>query len=79
MSVVIQQVLELSADAHIARRLTVKESPAFHHLTEVITAYGKALEILVALKKPEEFYANIEPLKPGSIHLSESDCCRAAT
>ena len=49
MSAVIQQVLELSADAHIARRLTVKGSPAFHRLTGVITAYGKALELLVGL------------------------------
>lgn len=55
MSAVIEQVLELSADAHIARRFTRKESPAFHHFTGVITAYGKALELLVALQNQEEF------------------------
>lgn len=57
VSAVTGQVLELLADAHIARRLTVKESPAFHRLTGVIDAYGKALTLLVALQKREEIYA----------------------
>ena len=61
-SVVIVRVLELSVDAHIERRLTAKDSPAFHRLTGVITAYGKTLKLLVALKKREEFYAGIERL-----------------
>jgi len=62
VSAVIQQVLELLADAHIARRLTVKESPAYHRLTRVITAYGEALQLLVALKKRKNSYARIEHL-----------------
>ena len=65
VSEAIQQVLELSADAHIARRLTVKESPAFHRLTAVINEYGKALELLVAVQKREEFYVRIERLSPA--------------
>ena len=47
----IQELLELLADAHIERRLTVKQSPSFHHLTGVIAAYGKALKLLVTLQK----------------------------
>ena len=62
VSAVIQEVLELLADAHIARRRTVKESPALHRLTGVIAAYGKALKLLVALQKREEIYAIIEHL-----------------
>jgi hypothetical protein len=52
-------ILELSADAHIQRRGTVKDSPEYHNLTGAIAAYGKALEILTALQKWEEFYAMI--------------------
>ena len=36
----IERILELSADAHIQRRGTVKDSPEFHHLTGAIAAYG---------------------------------------
>ena len=61
-SAVIVQVLDLSVDAHIERRLTVKDSPAYHRLTGVITAYGRALKLLVALQRREEFYARIEHL-----------------
>jgi hypothetical protein len=53
----IQRVLELSADAQITRRKTPKDSPAFHSLTGAIAAYGKALAILTALQKREEFYS----------------------
>jgi len=63
-SAVIVQVLNLSVDAHVERRLTIKDSPAFHRLTGVITAYGKVLKLLVALKKREEFYTRIECLNP---------------
>jgi len=55
----ILRILELSADAHIRRRGTVKDSPEFHHLTEAIAAYGKALERLTTLQQPEEFHAMI--------------------
>jgi len=53
----IQRVLELSADAHIRRRETVKDSPEFHHLTGAIAAYGQALSFLTVLQQLEEFYA----------------------
>jgi len=53
----IERILELSADAHIKRRGTLKGSPEFHHLTGAIAAYGKALALLTALQQLEEFYA----------------------
>lgn len=53
----IEQVLELSADAHIERRITAEDSAAFQRLTGAIAAYGKALSVLVALEQREEFYA----------------------
>ena len=52
----IERILELSADAQITRRKTPKDSPAFHSLTGAIAAYGKALAILTALQRREEFY-----------------------
>jgi len=52
----IDRVLELSADAHVARRCTPKDSPEFHNLTGKIRAYGKVLELLTALQKREEFF-----------------------
>jgi hypothetical protein len=55
----IERVLQLSADAQITRRKTPKDSPTFHSLTGVITAYGKALAILTALQQREEFYSII--------------------
>ena len=55
----IERVLELSADAHIERRLVEEDSPAFHRLTGAIAAYGQALSVLVALQEREEFYALI--------------------
>ena len=53
----IERVLELSADAQITRRKTPKDSPAFHRLAGAIAAYGKALAILTALQRREEFFA----------------------
>jgi hypothetical protein len=58
----IERILELSADAHIRRRGTVKDSPEFHMLTGAIAAYGKTLALLTALQRREEFYAMIELL-----------------
>ena len=67
-SVAIERVLELSADAHIERRMTPKDSPAFYRLTGTIVAYGKALSVLVALQEREEFYAMIAQLNlPESV------------
>jgi hypothetical protein len=64
----IERILELSADAHIRRRGTVKDSPEFHSLTGAIAAYGKALELLTALQRLEEFHAMIGQLDvPGCV------------
>ena len=52
----IERIIELSADAQITRRVTVKDSPAFHNLTGAIAAYGRALALLTALQQREEFY-----------------------
>jgi diacylglycerol kinase len=64
----IERVLELSADTHIERRMTAKDSPAFHNLTGAIVAYGKALRLLVALREREEFYSMIAELELLEAH-----------
>jgi hypothetical protein len=58
----IEQIVELSADAHIQRRGTIQDSPEFHKLTGAIAAYGKALAVLTALQRREEFHAMIDQL-----------------
>jgi hypothetical protein len=58
----IEQILELSADAHIRRRGTIQDSRESHKLTGAIAAYGKALALLTALQRREEFYAMIDRL-----------------
>lgn len=64
----IERVIELSADAHIERRMTPADSPAFHRLTGAITAYGKALSLLVALQEREEFFTMLAQLQlPESV------------
>jgi hypothetical protein len=64
----IAQVLELSADAHIERRMVAQDSAAFHRLTGAIAAYGKALSLLVALEEREQLYAMIAQLNlPRSV------------
>jgi hypothetical protein len=55
----IDRILELSADAHIQRRKTARDSPEFHHLTGAIAAYGKALALLTELQELEEARAMI--------------------
>jgi hypothetical protein len=52
----IKRILELSADAQITRRMVPRDSLAFHNLTGAIASYGKALALLTALQKREEFY-----------------------
>ena len=68
----IERILKLSANAHIQRRLTVKDSPEFHKLTGAIAAYGKSLELLTALREREEFHAIIHqcdaPLALQPVH-----------
>ena len=55
----IERILELSADAHIERHGAARNSPEFQNLTGAITAYGKALSLLVELQQRDEFYAMI--------------------
>ncbi len=57
----IERILELSADTQITRRMTAKDSPAFHDLTGAIAAYGKTLALLTALQQREEFYTVVGP------------------
>ena len=56
----IDRIVELSVDAHIRRRGTVRDSANFHNLTGAIVAYGKVLAVLTALKQWEEFHAIID-------------------
>jgi hypothetical protein len=55
----IERIIELSADAHITRRMVAQDSAAFHNLTGAIAAYGKALALLTALQQREEFYTMV--------------------
>ena len=58
----IEGVLELSADAHIERKMTARGSSDFRRLTGAIAAYGNALTFLVLLKEREELHAMIVDL-----------------
>ena len=64
---VIEQILELSAEAQCERRRTAKDSAAFHHLGGAIMAYGKALGLLVEARKEEELFEII-------LELGLSEC-----
>ena len=55
----IDRILELSVDAHIRRRGTVRDSAKLHNPTGAIVAYGKVLAVLTALQQREEFHATI--------------------
>src|SRR5215471_15110726 len=64
----IEGVLELSADAHIQRKMSARGSSDFHRLTGAIAAYGNALAVLVALQERDELSAMIAELElPGSV------------
>lgn len=64
----IEEVLELSADAHIQRKMTTRNSSDFHRLTGAIAAYGNALAVLVKLQEREELCAMITELNlPASV------------
>ena len=64
----IEGVLELSADAHIRRKMAASGSSDFHRLTGAIAAYGNTLEVLVALQEREELCAMIAELNlPASM------------
>jgi hypothetical protein len=60
----IEQVLELSADAQIKRRETLPASITFHNLTGAILAYAKLLHLLTSTKQGRagDDYLVIEPL-----------------
>ena len=47
----INQILELSAEAHTKRREAAENSTAFHKLTGAVLAYGQALNLLTKLRK----------------------------
>jgi len=64
----IEGVLELSANAHVQRKVAARNSSDFHRLTGAIAAYGNALAVLVALQEREEFHAMIAELDlPASV------------
>ena len=64
----IEGVLELSADAHIQRKMAARASSDFHRLTGAIAAYGSALAVLVTLQEREELCAMIAELNlPASV------------
>jgi hypothetical protein len=67
---VIERILELSADAQIERRKMAKDTPEFRNLAGAITAYGKALGVLVAARREEEMYEIIRELSLSE-HVSE--------
>ena len=62
----IERILELSADAHIRRRETERDSPEYYSLTGAIAAYGKALALLTALHEQEEFHAMISGMETSA-------------
>jgi hypothetical protein len=61
---VIDEILELSADAQIKRREAAPASVTFHHLTGAILAYGKVLRALTkATEDLTEEYLVIKPMQ----------------
>jgi hypothetical protein len=52
----IDRILELSADAHVRRRMAVRDSPEFHKLTGAITAYGTILTLFTTLERIQALY-----------------------
>lgn len=56
----IEQILELSAEAHVRRRLAVKDSPEFHNMTGAIAAYGTVLTLFTTLQRVQKFCARAE-------------------
>jgi hypothetical protein len=58
----LEQLLELSADAQIERRTMAIDRPAIDRLNGEIAAYGKVLTVLTGLLKREEFNAIIRKM-----------------
>ena len=68
----IERILELSADTQITRRVTAKDSPAFHNLTGAITAYGKTLAFLSTRTGESKKYEALEEFGTSRIRLESS-------
>ena len=63
----IEQVLELSADAQIKRRDTLPTSITFHNLSGAIMAYGKVLRVLTkAQQTQDEHFLLIKPMQSAA-------------
>lgn len=60
---IMERILELSADAQIARRLAARNSLEFHSLSGAISAYSKVIELVMAAKERQELLAAIERLE----------------
>jgi len=56
----IEQILELSSDAHIRKRMAVKDSPEFHNMTGAIAAYGTVLTLFTTLQRVQRLCAKGE-------------------
>ena len=52
----IGRILDLSADAHVRRRLAVQDSPEFYNLTGMIKACGTLLALFTALQRLRGLY-----------------------
>jgi hypothetical protein len=59
---IIDEILELSADAQIERRSVAVDSPTFHNLSGAIAAYGTVLGLLIRLQRQEDFIVIITEL-----------------
>ena len=51
----VDMILELSAEAHVRRRLADRGSREFHNSTGAIAAYGTILAVLTILQRAREF------------------------
>jgi hypothetical protein len=56
----IEQILELSADAHVRKRMAVKDSPEFHNMTGAIAAYGTVLTLFTTLQRVQKLCAKAQ-------------------
>ena len=67
----IEQILELSAEAQIKRRQTLPASITFHNLTGAILAYAKLLRFLTNAPQHRagEHYLVIKPLQAAASAL----------
>lgn len=68
----IEQILELSAEAQIERRKVERSSVAFQSLSGEIVAYGNLLSLLTTLQAAEE-------LDPSLTEWSLRECAVALT